>query len=115
MARPTLRQILGENIKIRLKKLGLTQEKVSELAGVSNGHFSDLVNARSWPSDRVLERLAEALQMEPYELFIPPESKEGEKLERMLEVEILLREKIAELVRWGLKTYRGDDSGPPKT
>lgn len=114
MPKPSLRKILGENIKLRLKQLDMTQEKASEVAGISNGHLSDLLNGRTWPSDRVLERLAEALQSEPYELFFPPESKAGEKLERMIEVQTILREKINELIQWGFKTYNGKDEAPPE-
>ncbi len=114
MPKPSLRQILGDNIKKRLKQLEMTQEKASELAGISNGHLSDLLNGRTWPSDRVLERLADALESEPYELFVPPETKAGEKIERMLEVQTILREKINDLILWGFKTYNGKDEAPPE-
>jgi transcriptional regulator with XRE-family HTH domain len=109
-----LRKILGDNLKARLKYLNYTQEKASDLAGISNGHFSDLLNGRSWPSDRVLERLAEVLQVHPYELFIPADSKEGAKRERMLQVETLLKEKITKLIHWGLKNFEQGGEVPPE-
>lgn len=73
MEEADFRSILGKNIQRYRKKLGLTQEKASEKAGISPGHFADIVNMRRWPSPSIIIRLAEALQVEPYELFIPEE------------------------------------------
>ena len=64
-----IRQILAENIKEKRKKKGLTQEKLAEKAGLSLQYLAMLELAHKFPSGEMLERLANALDIETYELL----------------------------------------------
>ena len=62
---------LGGILRERRENLGLTQDKVAELAGISKPYLSNIETGRAKnpPSDGVLENLERALQLEPMQLM----------------------------------------------
>jgi transcriptional regulator with XRE-family HTH domain len=68
----TVRKLLAANIKAKRNKLGLTQEKLAELVDVSYQMIHDIEGCRTWVSDKTLQRLSEALEVDIYELLCPP-------------------------------------------
>jgi transcriptional regulator with XRE-family HTH domain len=64
-----IREILATNIKEKRRKKGFTQEKLAEKADMSLHYLAILELACKFPSGDMLERLAEALEVEPHELF----------------------------------------------
>ena len=66
-----LRKTLSSNIKSHREFLGLTQEKLAEEAGLSANMINDIEGCRSWISDKTLIKLASALRIDTYRLFIP--------------------------------------------
>jgi transcriptional regulator with XRE-family HTH domain len=68
----TLRKTLSTNIKRHRESAGLTQEKLAEKAGISANMVNDIEGCRTWVSDKTLVKLAAALQIETYRLFMPP-------------------------------------------
>jgi len=62
---------LGEILRERRENLGLTQDKVAELAGISKPYLSNIETGRAKnpPTDGVLENLERALQLEPMQLM----------------------------------------------
>lgn len=72
-----LRTLLSANIKARRKALGISQEKLAELVNVSTKTITDIECCRSWVGDRTMSKLAEALGVEPFQLFVPGESREN--------------------------------------
>jgi len=71
-----LREILSYNIKIERKKLGLTQEKLAEIAELSAQTINDIEGCRMWVSDKTITKLARVLHVEVYQLLIPVTSDE---------------------------------------
>ena len=71
-----IKEVLALNLKKNRLKLGLTQEKLSEKANISTHYFAMLELAKKFPSASMLERLAEALEIEPHELFYMPSTAE---------------------------------------
>jgi transcriptional regulator with XRE-family HTH domain len=67
-----LRASLSANIKKRRKILGLSQEKLAETAGISSNMMNDIEGCRTWVSDKTMVKLAKALKVEVYQLFVPP-------------------------------------------
>ena len=51
--------------------MGFSQEKLAESAQISTMMVKDLEACRSWVSDKTLESLATALQIEIYHLLMP--------------------------------------------
>jgi len=71
--KPDLRRILAENLKKQRKTLGLSQEKLAEMAGLSWQTVNSIECHRTWVSDKTLESLADALKIESFQLLLPTE------------------------------------------
>ena len=66
-----LRRILAKNLKEHRKTLGLSQEKLAEMANISWQTVNSIECHRTWVSDMTLENLADALKIETYQLLLP--------------------------------------------
>lgn len=64
-----IRHILAQNIKKRRKELGITQEKLAELANISVPYMNDIERSQTWVSDKTLAKLATALLLDVSMLF----------------------------------------------
>jgi transcriptional regulator with XRE-family HTH domain len=71
--KPELRRILAANLKKQRNMLGLSQEKLAEMAGLSWQTVNSIECQRTWVSDRTLENLAETLKIEAFQLLLPIE------------------------------------------
>jgi len=65
----SIREILARNLKENRRKLGITQPMLAERAGLSTHYLGMIEIGRNFPTSDVLERLAEALSINPNELF----------------------------------------------
>ncbi|GHV96799.1 hypothetical protein AGMMS50293_31190 [Spirochaetia bacterium] len=68
-----LRQILATNLKEQRKILGISQEKLAEITGLSWQTVNSIECRRSWVSDTTLETLAAAFKIETFQLLMPLE------------------------------------------
>ena len=97
-----IKEILAANIKENRRKMGLTQEKLAEKAEMSLHYLAILELARKFPSGEMLERLANALEIKPHELFIvsPSPQNELEKLRQEIknDIENSLGEKLEQSI-----------------
>ena len=66
-----LRNILSLNIKRYRQRKGWTQAKLAEEMGISTNYLSDIETKRGWVSPLSLVNLANALEIEVFELFKP--------------------------------------------
>jgi len=73
-----LRKALSANIKHYRAKLGLSQEKLAELTGLSDQTINDIEGFRTWVSDKTIVKIAHVLNVEVYQLLFP--QTEAEKL-----------------------------------
>ena len=72
-----IKEILAANLRENRRKKGLTQEKLAEMADISLRYLAMLETGDGFPSAEVLEKLAEALDIEAFELFYPSSTPEG--------------------------------------
>ena len=73
-----LRTILSENIRKNRAALHISQAKLAEYADISVSHMLDIEYCKTWVSDKTLSKIAQALNVEVYELLIPEnEEKKG--------------------------------------
>jgi len=77
-----LRDILAYNLKTKRQNCGFSQAKLAEMVNVSTHHIATIETARNYPTLDLVERMAAALNIEIYELFINPLSP-PEELERL--------------------------------
>jgi transcriptional regulator with XRE-family HTH domain len=71
-----LRKVLSANIKVRRKKLGISQEKLAEMADLSVQMVNCIEGHRAWVSDKTLIALSNALGIEVFQLFTPAAEKQ---------------------------------------
>ncbi|MDR2924255.1 MAG: helix-turn-helix transcriptional regulator [Treponema sp.] len=95
--------IFIKNLKEYRKKRGLTQAQLAEKVNVSQHYIGMLEMGRNFPATDLIERIAKALNIEMYELFVESlsPSKELEKLRHdiMLEVKRTISETVIQTVR----------------
>lgn len=65
---------VNDSMAVNLKKFreerGLTQEKLSEIAGCSKNHLSALERGVKFPSASLIDKLSQTLKIKPYELLL---------------------------------------------
>lgn len=78
MTQDDIRKILASNIRKRRKELGITQIKLAELADISEPYMNDIERCQTWVSDKTLAKLAWALNLDLYELFLKNDAENDE-------------------------------------
>jgi len=94
-----IKELLSINIKNLRKKLGFSQENLAEYANLSAQTISDIEGCRTWVSDKTLERLANALNVDIFQLFLPQNEENGDNLKanlynRISKLKISMKEDI---------------------
>jgi transcriptional regulator with XRE-family HTH domain len=69
--------LVAKNIKLARSRLGLTQQELAELCGLSTNYLATVEIGGKFPSSDTLERLISALKLKPYELFIDDDDVEA--------------------------------------
>jgi len=64
-----IKDIFACNLKAKRQKCGFTQAKLAEKVGVSTHHIAMIEIARHYPTLELVERIANTLNIEIYELF----------------------------------------------
>lgn len=72
----SLRKVLARNIRSLAKEKGKALNTWAELAGVSRAQLYAVLGQRTAPSIDWLQRLAEAIDVEPWRLLAPTETPE---------------------------------------
>jgi len=70
-----LRQILAVNLKEQRNILGVSQEKLAEMTGLSWQTINSLECQRVWASDTTLETIAKVFNIETFQLLMPLETR----------------------------------------
>ena len=102
--KPNLRIFLAENLKKHRKMLGLSQEKLAELANISWQTLNSIECHRTWVSDKTLESLADALKIDSYQLLLPIEENvpksinSGEAVKKLLKIKRTYDDSFNEIV-----------------
>ena len=65
----SLKKLLAFNIKEQRRILGITQAKLAERVNTTTHYIAMIELERKTPSINMIERIAEALQIDPPELF----------------------------------------------
>ena len=65
------KEIFRHTLKLYRNSLNLTQEKLSELSGISSDYLSEIERGKRTPSFKRIELIAKALEIDVYKLFMP--------------------------------------------
>jgi len=99
-----LRRILAGNLKRHRKILGLSQEKLAEMASISWQTVNSIECHRTWVSDMTLQNLADALKIETFQLLLPMEStlkkpiSTDEALKKLIKIKRIYDDSFDEIV-----------------
>lgn len=85
-----VQQLIARNSRRARKRLGLSQAQVAERCGCSDSFVSEVERGRKYPSAEALERIAEALNLRPYQLLL--EEEDWELRDRMDTVTSMYRD-----------------------
>ena len=91
-------RLYSENIRrFRLSKK-LTQERLAERAGITSAYISEIENQKKVGKFETIASLANALEVEPYELFLEPGTVQAYNGKRTKALMTRLRNNFNELV-----------------
>lgn len=93
-----LKEIYAENIKSKRIEKGIKQDKLAEKIGLSEKYISDLETGRRAGSLETLVMLSDALEVEPYELLLPPNKNLSYDTKRTQNLMKRLRTNVGELL-----------------
>ena len=71
---PNIREVFALKLREYRRKSGFTQEKLAETVGISTHYLAMLETGRNFVTSETLERLATALEIPVFELFVTEQS-----------------------------------------
>jgi len=83
MKEADLRNLFSQNIKRYRQMKGWSQEKLAENMEISTNYLSEIETGRGWVSPFSLVKLANALEIEVFNLFEPQKVKSKETLKEI--------------------------------
>ena len=100
-----LRDLLSANIKRFRNRRGWSQTKLAEQVEISTNFLSDIETTKGWVSPLTLTKLAEALNVEVYELFKPENAVSGDLRDVVNKLAQDLTIVLTESVEYARKQY----------
>jgi len=89
-----VQKILSGNVKTQRNKLKISQEKLAKAAGLSIQTINDIEGGRKWVSAKTITKLANALNVECFQLLVPDFSNQSRKETSPTQSLMKLKEKI---------------------
>lgn len=100
-----LKKLLGKRIReIRIAKK-LTQEELSELTDIGASSISKIESGHFHPTDENLERIAKALKVEPYKLYMFNHQKDTKEL--LQDIQTMLNKATDDEIKLAYKVLSG--------
>jgi transcriptional regulator with XRE-family HTH domain len=66
-----VRSLVARNLKRFRKLKNLSLIKLSGMSGLTHNFINDIENCTKWVSAKTIAKLASALEVEPYQFFLP--------------------------------------------
>ena len=96
-----LRKMLSANMKAYRSELGYSQARLAELVDTATNYIAQIENGKRFPTDTMLEKIANALQKKAYELFsfehYENKMEKEWQTQILIDLENYIHERIAEL------------------
>ncbi|WP_037285742.1 helix-turn-helix domain-containing protein [Saccharibacillus sacchari] len=99
-------RLVGEKVRLIRKTRGITQERLSELSGLSEKYLSDTERGIRNISLESLEKIMKALKVRPHELFLYADHAEADKQELIEQFVPLLADRDLHEIRFLLKVVQ---------
>jgi transcriptional regulator with XRE-family HTH domain len=96
-----LRKLLASNMKIYRNELGLSQSRLADKVNTASNYIALIETGKKFPSTKMLERIADALNVDTPELFslksVNTKTKQYIKEEILEDIEKILSLRLNEL------------------
>jgi transcriptional regulator with XRE-family HTH domain len=79
-----LKKIFIANIKKFRNYRGISQMKLAELCNTATNYIGEIEIGRRFPSLKLIEKIAQVLEIEPYRFFVDDSQKENGKLDEII-------------------------------
>lgn len=100
-----MRQRLSINLKKQRKNKNWSQFELAEKADISEQTINSIESRRLWPSDKTLVKIANALKIDIYKLFLPDKNSIDTENEKKNIICNSIRENVKKLVEETLLEY----------
>ena len=105
-----LQEILTKNIRKTRKELQFSQMKLAELCDVSTSFIGEIELGKKFPSAATLQKIADALGLRPFQLFLEEEDwAVFERYKVLTNLSLELKERITEDLNSTIRRYLGGD------
>ncbi|MDR0562835.1 MAG: helix-turn-helix transcriptional regulator [Spirochaetaceae bacterium] len=91
----SLRKILAANIKAYRNELGLSQSKLAYLVDTAPNYIAMIEGEKRFPTDTMLEKIADALNRESFELFAVEPIRKRWQEELLAELAVFISNKLS--------------------
>ncbi|MBQ8459103.1 helix-turn-helix transcriptional regulator [bacterium] len=96
-----IKELLGKRIKELRVSRKLTQEQLSEMTGIGSPSISKIESGIFHPTDENLEKISQALKVEPYKLYMCSHNKDISELK--FEIDNMLKNASESEIRLAYK------------
>lgn len=100
-----LKKLLGKRIREIRTARDLTQEQLSDLTDIGASSISKIESGHFHPTDENLEKIAKALNVEPYKLYMFNSQKEPKEL--LEDMQTMLKNASEDEIRLAYKILSG--------
>jgi transcriptional regulator with XRE-family HTH domain len=107
-----LQETFIRNLRFFRKKRGISQLKFSELIGISPNYLNAVENGKNFPSPEVLQNIANALDIFPYQLFLehPANRPKRAEITPIVQELTLVKQKLVKELDEIIKKYENPES-----
>lgn len=104
-----LRQRLSANLKKQRKNKNWSQFELAEKADISEQTVNSIESHRLWPSDKTLVKIAGALKIDIYKLFLPDENSIEIEKEKKEIICNSIKENVIKLIEETILEYSDEE------
>lgn len=65
-----IREEFGKRLKVLRKGLNMSQDKLASISGIDRGYISEIETGKSAPTIDLINKLAQAMNVQPLEFFV---------------------------------------------
>ena len=107
-------EIFSYNVTYYRKAAGMKQFDLAQKAGFSHNFINDLENSKKGASFKTVERLAKALNVEPFFLFIDPNDRFSGENHKLIGILNAVNKNVDSFFEYTIKELAGDKEKPHK-
>ncbi len=94
----SLLEVLSENVRFYRKKTGLSQLKMAYQIEIAPSYLAEIERGKQYPSLKILEKLANYFEIEPYKLLYPLNMDKKDSSIETIQALRVLRQEIDEII-----------------